>query len=68
MNGNTEKWNLCTARQLFRAQDFEHAQGCMNRVSVISDNRKVYFKTNIGNLKIQSIKVKAKHLPYLSCK
>jgi len=44
MNGNTKKWFLCTARQLFRAQDCENSQGCMNRISVISDNRKAYLK------------------------
>ena len=44
MNGNTGKWILCIARQLYRAQDCEHAQGCMNRISVISDNGKVYLK------------------------
>jgi len=44
MNGNTGKWILCIARQLFRSQDSEHAQGCMNRISVISDDRKVYLK------------------------
>jgi hypothetical protein len=44
MNGNRGKWILRIARQLFREQDCEYAQGCMNRISVISDNREVYLK------------------------
>jgi hypothetical protein len=44
MNGNRGKWILRIARQLFREQDYGHAQGCMNRISVISDNREVYLK------------------------
>jgi hypothetical protein len=64
-NGNTEKWILCIACQLFRAQDCEHTQGFMNRISVISDKRKDYLKQIWEILKIISIRMKAKHFPFL---
>lgn len=68
MNANTVKWSLCIARQLFRAQNYEHVQGCMNRFSAISDNSTVYLWQISDHFKIKSIRMKAKHIKYLSCK
>ena len=68
MNGNREKASLCISCHSFRVHVYEHAQGLMNRISVVSNKSQVYLKQILDDFKIKLLKEKAEPLQYLSFK